>query len=372
MRTVAHCISPYLFTHGQWIYTQLTGLRRYRSVVVTQQTQNLEEFPIDTVYTATARSPGARLFNRAVRKLTGEYPFYGAILEREKAGLIHAHFGFEGCRCLRAQRASGLPMLTTFYGVDASSHALLSRWRRRYRRLFAAGTAFVVEGNSMRQRLEQIGCPSEKIRVCHLGIDLERIPCQPRARPEEVRFLICAGFREKKGIPYALEALGRIATTTTVPFSVTLIGDGPDRPIIEQAIVRHGLADRVECLGALPYSRVIAELQRCHILLQPSVTAADGDTEGGAPVILLDAQASGMPVVATRHADIPEYVVDGKTGLLAPERDAEAFADRIGSLLQWESARWQQMGKDGRLHVEQNYNAGRQRQELEGLYDQIV
>ena len=372
MRTVAHCVSPYLFTNGQWIHTQMTGLRRYRPIVLTQQTQNLEEFPIEPVFTAAERPPGMRLLNRAVRRLTGEYPFYGAILEREEARLIHAHFGFEGCRCLRAQRSTGLPMLTTFYGADASSHAALSRWRERYIRLFAAGTAFVVEGGAMRRRLEEIGCPADKIRVCHLGIDLGRIPFQPRARPQEVRFLICAGFREKKGIPYALAALGRIASTKAVPFSVTLIGDGPERPVVEEAIARHGLADRVESLGTLPYSRVLAEIQRCHVLLQPSVTAADGDSEGGAPVILLDAQASGMPVVATRHADIPEYVIDGKTGLLAPERDAEALADRIEDLLEWDSAQWLQAGRDGRLHVEQNYNADLQRPALEALYDELL
>ena len=372
MHTVAHCVSPYLFTNGQWIYTQMTGLRRYRPIVITQQTQNLDEFPMPSVHTAAAGLPATRLLNRAIRRLTGEYPFYRRILARERARLIHAHFGFEGCRCLRAQRSTGLPMLTTFYGADASSHAQLPHWQRRYRQLFAAGTAFVVEGGAMRRRLEEIGCPADKIRICHLGIDLERVPFQPRARPQEIRFLICAGFREKKGIPYALAALGRIAATKAVPFAVTLIGDGPERPVIEEAIARHGLADRVQALGAVTYSRVLAEMHRCDVLLQPSITAADGDSEGGAPVILLDAQASGMPVVGTHHADIPEYVIDGQTGLLAPEKDADALADCIETMLEWDSARWLQTGHNGRMHVEQNYNADRQRPELEALYDELV
>ncbi len=372
MRTVAHCVSPYLFTNGQWIYAQMTGLQRYRPVVLTQQAQNLDAFPLETVHDASRRGLVPRLLNRAYRKITGEYAFYQPLLQRERACLIHAHFGFEGSRCLGAQRRSRLPLLTTFYGADASSYAGHPYWRRRYRQLFDAGAGFIVEGGAMAQRLAAIGCPPEKIRVCHLGVDLDRIPFRPRGRPAAVRFLICAGFREKKGIPYALAALGRIATQGDPPFAVTLIGDGPERPAVEAAIAEHGLQDRVEALGALPYAQVLEQLGRCDVLLQPSVTAADGDTEGGAPVILLDAQAAGIPVVATHHADIPEYVVDGATGLLAPERDVEALADRIRLILAWDSARWEQTGRAGRRHVEANYNAERQRAALEDLYDEFA
>ena len=370
MATVAHCVTPYLFNNGQWIHTQMTGLRRYRPIVITQQAQHLDRFPMPTVHVAAARSLLPRLLNRALRRLTGQYPFYRTILEREQARLIHAHFGYEGCRCLRAQRTSGLPLLTTFYGADASSYARLPAWRHRYRRLFAAGTGFVVEGGAMARRLEEIGCPPERIRVCHLGIDLERIPFRPRERPEHVRFLICASFREKKGIPFALEALGRIAAD--LPFSVTLIGDGPERAVIETSIAEHGLGDRVEVRGALPYAQVLEQLQRSDVLLQPSLTASDGDSEGGAPVILLDAQASGMPVVATRHADIPEYVVHDKTGLLAPERDVNALAECIRSVMDWDAERWRRTGENGRAHVEAHYNAAVQGSELESIYDEFV
>ena len=123
--------------------------------------------------------------------------------------------------------------------------------------------------------------------------------------------------------------------------------------------------------GFLPYSKVIEELAHCHILLQTSTTATDGDTEGGAPVILLDAQASGLPVVATRHADIPEYVCDGQSALLAPERDVEAIAHCLGQLLE-APERWAEMGAAGRRHVEQNYNAALQRQRLELIYDELL
>ena len=88
-------------------------------------------------------------------------------------------------------------------------------------------------------------------------------------------------------------------------------------------------------------------------------------------MILLEAQAAGMPVVATRHADIPEYVVDEASGLLAGEGDVEGLADRLAALLV-DPSRWPAMGRSGRAHVETNYNASRQTQALEAIYDTLT
>ena len=121
----------------------------------------------------------------------------------------------------------------------------------------------------------------------------------------------------------------------------------------------------------MPYELVLAELPRHDILLQTSVTAQNGDGEGGAPVILRDAQASGMPVLATTHGDIPEYVRDGESGYLAQERDVEGLAERM-SLLVDQSQRWAEMGRMGRSHVEDRYGARRQIQALERIYDGMV
>ena len=101
------------------------------------------------------------------------------------------------------------------------------------------------------------------------------------------------------------------------------------------------------------------------------MTAANGDGEGGAPVILLDAQASGMPIVASTHADIPEYVRDGKSGLLAGERDVEGISERILHLVT-RTQDWPNMGLAGREHVETSYSAARQAQALELIYDELL
>ena len=98
---------------------------------------------------------------------------------------------------------------------------------------------------------------------------------------------------------------------------------------------------------------------------------ADGDSEGGAPVILLDAQAAGVPVVATTHADIPEYVIDGGSGMLAPEGDLDGLTDLLRQMLT-SPQRWAEMGRRGRAHVEAEYDARRQVERLELIYDDLV
>ncbi|MCC7264167.1 MAG: glycosyltransferase [Candidatus Latescibacteria bacterium] len=371
MKTVGHCATPYLHANGSWVHSQLSRLQRYRPVVLTQEEENLDQFPVGRLYTARAYPLWQRAGNRLWLKLTGEYPYYARLLRQEGACLIHAHFGYQGCRCLRARRTSGLPMLTTFYGADATQYARLPYWRAFYQRLFAAGEAFLAEGSALAGCLEEAGCPPEKIRLHHLGVDLDRIPFAEGRRGEVVRFLICAPFREKKGIPDALRALGLARRRRAFPCEVVLIGEGPEKAKILAAIGEAGLEGLVVMRGALPYARVIEELGRADLLLQTSRRASDGDTEGGAPVILLDAQAAGLPVVATRHADIPEYVREGESGLLAAEGDIEGLAECILQLVE-APERWAGMGRAGRQHVQEHYNAATQAARLEELYDEFT
>jgi colanic acid/amylovoran biosynthesis glycosyltransferase len=121
----------------------------------------------------------------------------------------------------------------------------------------------------------------------------------------------------------------------------------------------------------VPHDELVSAYYDHHLLLAPSVTASDGDVEGGAPVTLIEAQATGLPVVSTFHCDIPEVVVDGKTGLLAPERDVSELARHL-LILDRHSERLSEMGAAGRRHVEANYNASRQGSKLAQRYRSLL
>ncbi|MEE3235491.1 MAG: glycosyltransferase [Candidatus Latescibacterota bacterium] len=370
MKTVAHCVTPYLQTAGPWVYEQIGRHVRYRPIVLTQEKINIEAYPIDPLYTPKMLSQTQFFFNRLIRKLWGQYPYYTSVLRKEEARLVHAHFGYEGCRILWAKRAARIPLITSFYGADATEYARYPFWLRKYKKLFEEGDLFLVEGQGMAQRLLDLGCHGNKIKVQRLGVDLERINYKERKFDGRVRFLICAGFKEKKGIDFAIAGLARALSIHSFEYDLTLIGDGVERNRLEGMVTSLGLRKHTKFCGMLPYGQVLKQLQNHDVLLQTSVTAKNGDGEGGAPVILLDAQAAGMPIITTVHGDVPEYVVDGKSALLCQERDIKELAENIVCLIE-EQQNWPKMGRIGRKHVETNYNSSLQIKDLEALYDEV-
>ena len=175
---------------------------------------------------------------------------------------------------------------------------------------------------------------------------------------------------EKKGLVYGLRAVHRVLDRYP-GLRVRMVGDGPLRPEIETEIEALGMGDRVDLLGLQPHAACLEELHRATVLLHPSVTAGDGDTEGGAPVALIEAMASGLPVVSSLHADIPTIVPHEKCGLLFRERDVEGLAEGLDAILGSEELR-DEMGREGRAHVEANHDRRVLGGRLEGIYDRVV
>jgi colanic acid/amylovoran biosynthesis glycosyltransferase len=187
---------------------------------------------------------------------------------------------------------------------------------------------------------------------------------------------MAASFQEKKGIPYGLRALARLKKD--VPLEVTIIGDANDEPQsqaekrrILTTLEETGLKDCVRLLGYQSYSALIQQACEHHVFLAPSVTAASGDTEGGAPVSLIEVAATGMPVVSSRHCDIPEVVRDGETGFLAPERDVEGLYAALCRLI-GDSSRWHAMATAARRHIEQEFDARCQGVRLAKIYRTVA
>ncbi len=367
--TVAHCANPFLTLTMVWCFDQIRSLSRYRPVVLTRARRNEDVFPVETLYSSEDLSRLRRSAYRVVRKIRGTYAGYGGILREERAAIIHAHFGQEGYFCLAARRGAGVPMVTTFYGMDASALPRKRLWRRRFQRLFREGELFLVEGPHMGESLVSIGCPPEKVQLHRLGVDLGKVAQAPPEAREAAVVLMYANFREKKGHVYGLRACRKILGSHP-GLKVRIIGDGELRSEVEKEIFRLGLGDRVALLGMLPHGACLEELARATVLLYPSVTAADGDTEGGAPVALIEAMASGVAIVSSLHADIPTVAPDRRCALLYPERDVDGLAEGLDALLQSSRLR-EEMGARGRAHVEDAHDMRKQGGRLETLYDRV-
>jgi colanic acid/amylovoran biosynthesis glycosyltransferase len=131
------------------------------------------------------------------------------------------------------------------------------------------------------------------------------------------------------------------------------------------------LRDHVDFKGIQPLPVLRELMAGHHALLAPSCTAADGDSEGGAPTVLLEAQACGLPVLATTHDDIPFVTVPGKSALLAPEHDAAAFGEILERFIA-SPEKWEAMGRAGREHVGAHHDARMAIDALETIYEDAL
>lgn len=343
--------------------------------MVCRRTQNTEHFPFANLYSTSTKLTGfSGLLDALQVRLGWEMPRrrrIAKIVASEQVQMVHAHFGPDAVDLLNVPALRDLPMVCSFYGYDASSLARDPAWRRHYERLFAHGAAFIVEGSCMKGRLVALGCPEEKIRVIRIGVNPGRYRFQERKfdnRP--VRLLFCGRFVEKKGLLLALAAIRRLGLGAR-EIEFRIIGDGELKPQIYNYVHENRMDETVRFLGFLPHEKVIQEIETCDILFQPSVTAANGDSEGGAPTVLLEAQAAGVPIVSTRHADIPEIVLEGKSALLAREGDVDDIAAVLDAMLN-ERCHWNEMGAAGRAHVEQNHDIRKLSAQLEELYFELT
>jgi colanic acid/amylovoran biosynthesis glycosyltransferase len=377
---VAHFRRVWFKPTESFLHHLVAGARRTRPLLVGYERDHGDRFPVRcpslALYPPGSRA--ARWLVARTRLLGGDpyaawaTPRLALALRRHRTRVLHAHFGYTGHQVLGVKRLARLPLVTSFYGEDASRLPSDPAWRARYAELFARGELFLAEGPVMRQRLVALGCPPQKIAVQPIAIPVDRYPFRERRRRpgEPVHLLFCASLREKKGLLYALEALARVRIDHPA-VRLRIAGEGPEHAAALAAIERLDLGDAVELLGAISHEQFVKELEAADLFVQPSVTARDGDTEGGAPTTLLEAQACGLPILSTRHADIPNVVGHQESGLLAPERDAEALARHLELLIE-EPERWPAMGRAGRARVERFHDAPRQIERLERLYHELA
>jgi colanic acid/amylovoran biosynthesis glycosyltransferase len=371
--TVLHLSHSFLPVTQNWIYSQLRNMPECRSLVLCRFLENVEVFPWPDVHVAYPRPGIRRSTGLTLSRLTARYAsgFGRSVIEHEHPQILHGHFAFESWRNISLARAFNLPLITTFYGFDVDKLPRRAVWRRRYRRLFREGAAFITEGPFMAGRLKDLGCPAEKIRMVKIGIDPVRIKPCAAARPESVVNVLFVGLsREKKGPLDATEAFVR-AGREHPDMVLHLVGEGPYRARATEMLKEAGMLDKAFFHGMLSYEAFLELLGRSDMLLAPSVTAVDGDTEGGAPVSVIEALAAAIPVVATTHCDIPNVVHHNITGLLSKEHDIGGLAVHLGTLA-GNAAMRLSMGRAGRVYAEKEHDVRVQAAKIRAIYDEVL
>jgi len=268
----------------------------------------------------------------------------------EHPGLLHAQFGHLGLLAAPVARALNIPLLVSFRGQDMG---LLCRASSTdLRALQQQGRLFLARSDAMRSELTSMGFPPERTEALPSGIDVAAIPFHERtapARGEPVRLLAAGRLVAKKGIEDALRAVAECPDV-----ALEIVGDGPERPRLAEMIARMRLTGRARLAGVMSRPALLLRMQAAHLFILPCKTAPDGDREG-VPNVLKEAHASGLAVISTLHAGIPECVEEGHSGLLSEEGDTAALARNLRELAA-HPERWAAMGRRGREIVQARYD----------------
>jgi colanic acid/amylovoran biosynthesis glycosyltransferase len=311
------------------------------------------------------RKPAAyvRVLHEVLRGTWGSMKFFGGAvaffpkavrmafdMEREGVTHVHAHFcSHPALVALIIHRLTGIPFSFTAHGSD------LHVDRRMLDRKVEA-CSFAIAISEFNRQVILGECADDaggKVRVIHCGVDMELFAPKPAVRDAgPLRLLCVASFEEVKGHRYLVEACAMLRDRG-VEFVCELVGEGPLRAEIEALISRHELGDRVRVLGGRARPDVLALYRKADIAVLASRPTSDGRKEG-IPVVLMEAMASGLPVVSTAISGIPE-LVDRESGILVAPADATALADALTRLALDEELR-SRMGEYGRLKVEREFD----------------
>jgi colanic acid/amylovoran biosynthesis glycosyltransferase len=282
--------------------------------------------------------------------------------------IIHAHFAASPAYWASIfSRYFGVPFVITTHAYDIYINPDVEDLRAKFDHAAKVIATTDYNKDYLSKLLgEGYGANIEVIRY---GIDISRFSAIERKPDSVVKILFIGRLVEKKGPSYAIESFRRVMGE--IPdIELRMIGDGPLKDEIIDLINKSSLDGKVILLGAQPQSVVLKEMSEADIFFLPSMTAENGDREGS-PVSILEAEATGLPIVSTVHTGIPEIVIDGKTGFLSPEKDTVAMTERLKELILDPELRIR-MGKAGRDHVESHYDRKMETDYLIKLFDDLL
>ena len=379
----------YLKPEMQSIYRQLIGLTRVRNTVFVQWMEPGGQFPYAPLVQLTKlhhRPKGNFLLRFYYKYIIRQWPppveinkYVGPChpwdmvekLRLHQPDLVHAYYGHKAVTYLGMLKDWGGPWVVSFHGVDVARDVDKPEHLAALRTVFAEAELVMARSHSLLARLKDLGCPAEKLRLNRTPIPLAHITATVRTPPTDGQWRIVQACRliAKKGILTAIKAMHTVVQRH--PGTQYLIcGTGPQQDKLQAAIAEHGLEKNVHLLGWLSQEQLLAEYQKAHLFLHPSELTKDSDQEG-IPNSMLEAMATGLPVVATQHGGIPEAVTHGHDGLLVPEKSPDLLAQAILSLLE-DPAQLANLSRQAAASVRQNFEATQQIAAMEDVYFEAI
>jgi colanic acid/amylovoran biosynthesis glycosyltransferase len=287
--------------------------------------------------------------------------FYRALLfaEHNEFDIIHCHFGPIGHDIVQL-REMGLikgKIITSFHGYDFQNKDILDEYES-YKLLFQYGDGFIANSNFTSESLLALGCEINRLVVIPVSASSDIFNSKNKHKEDfhnAFKILTIARLEEVKGVEYAIRAIYKLDKGLSVNnFVYNIIGSGSLEIRLKKLVEELGIEDKVNFWGFKTQDEVLDFLLDANAFLLTSITTKAGASEAQG-LVLLEAQAAGVPVIASRTGGVPDSMIDGETGLLVPEKDVDAIASSIMKLFK-EPEKRREMGEKGKAFVKDNFD----------------
>jgi len=311
---------------------------------------------------------------KAAYRVTGFSPSFHRRVRALGADVLHVHFAEDGPMALPLAVDLKLPMLVTLHGsVEPIDDRKLKRtlgnllYMMRRKETWKRASLFLCVSQFIYDVAVQTGYPKEKLLVHYTGIDTGKFQYHGSEERDTDLVLFVGRLEEKKGVRYLISSMAEVQRVRPQT-KLLIVGDGSQRAALEAQALSLGV--RCTFAGVLPPATIAEHLKKARVFCAPSVRAHDGNSEGFG-MVFAEAQASGVPVVSFAHGGIPEVVLHGQTGLLAPEGDTGVLAKHLLAVLS-ESYPWRESSLRGRDWIKSSFDIAQQARKLEEIYDHAV
>ena len=299
------------------------------------------------------RAVASKLAGRSIEELQREA--IAAHLRDQKIELVLAEYGPTGVELMQVCASLKIPLVTHFHGIDAYHVDILKKYERGYQELFNSHSELIAVSKHMEQKLLDLGAPRSSVHYNVYGVDIERFS---KGDPGNsgLEFLSIGRFTDKKAPFLTILAFAEILKEFP-DAKLTMVGDGALWDPCKKLVIGLGLENAIDLPGVVGPDMVAAKLGSARAFVQHSLTPANNDHEG-TPLAVIEASASGVPVISTTHAGIPDVVEHEVTGLLSAENDLGAMVANLKRLAKDKNLAGE-MGEAGRQKAVAEFNVNK-------------
>ncbi|MBK7872928.1 MAG: glycosyltransferase family 4 protein [Saprospiraceae bacterium] len=312
-----------------------------------------------------------RFFTPAVKKRVKAY------IQNTQPDILHIHYGVDCLVYADIIKELNIPSCVSFYGYDCASFPKRfwgygNTWLKKGVFYNPGVTAVLAMSEDMKMDLIQLGCPEEKIIVHYYGTETEPFFIERNYQEKDVvDLVIISSFTERKGHFFLLDAFEKLNKITKEKIHLHIVGDGYLKDAVIARVENTGLSN-ITIYPPVKYSSEehINYLRMADIFVHPSIIPEDGQKEG-IPGAIVEAMASGLPVMSTYHAGIPHIIENEKTGMLVKEYDVDGLANALKKLVENREFRIE-IAKAGQKHAMNYLDIKEGEKELEEIYETLI